>query len=331
MKKLTKEEFIKRAREIHGNKYDYSKVEYINNSTKVCIICPEHGEFWQTPNNHLNKKGCCICGGSSKLTKEEFIKRARDVHGNKYDYSKVEYKGMHTKVCIICPEHGEFWQTPANHVHWKQKCPTCTNNKKLTTEEFIKRAREVHGNKYDYSKVKYINNYTKVCIICPEHGEFWQTPHHHITNKCECPICNISRLENEVKKLLNKKEIIYKWQVKRNIFEWLHQQSLDFYLPDYNIVIECQGEQHFVPIDYFGGINRFVDTIERDRKKKNLVINNGNKIIYIIEKRFEKNIKSNILLEEIYSNVPIVWVEIDKNGNLKNDDKQKLIETILNL
>ena len=124
MGKKTKEEFIKGARKKHGDKYDYSKVDYVNKRTKVCIICHEHGEFWQTPSSHLQGKGCPICGGTSTLTKEELIKKARKVHDNKYNYTKVEYVNNKTKVCIICPEHGEFWQTPYDHFYGCG-CPKC--------------------------------------------------------------------------------------------------------------------------------------------------------------------------------------------------------------
>ena len=179
-KKMTTEEFIAKAREVHGDKYNYSKVEYINRRTKVCIICPEHGEFWQAPNSHLNGRGCPKCGGIYKYTTEDFIAKAREVHGDKYDYSKVEYITKKTKVCIICPKHGEFWQKPANHL-LGQGCPKCGGSAKLTTDDFIAKAREVHGDKYDYSKVEYVNSKTPVCIICPEHGEFWQKPNYHLS------------------------------------------------------------------------------------------------------------------------------------------------------
>lgn len=184
----TAEEFINKAREVHGNKYDYSKINYVNSRTKVCIICPEHGEFWQKPNDHLMGKGCPKCSGNGKLNTNEFIKKARAVHGDKYDYSKVEYVNTNTKVCIICPKHGEFWQTPSGHLSGKG-CHKCyKESRSSTTEEFINKAREIHGNKYDYSKVNYVNAYTKVCIICPEHGEFWQIPAVHL-NGHGCPNC----------------------------------------------------------------------------------------------------------------------------------------------
>ena len=189
-----KEQFIEEAKKVHGDYYDYSKVEYVNSKTKVCIICPEHGEFWQTPGGHLAGNGCPICFGTHKRTNEEFIREAKKIHGNKYDYSNVVYVNNHTKVCIICPEHGEFWQTPERHIAQKQGCPKCYDNKRGDTlrknnDWFIEKAREVHGNKYDYSKVDYVNNHTKVCIICPEHSEFWQTPSSHINAKQGCPRC----------------------------------------------------------------------------------------------------------------------------------------------
>ena len=188
-KQLTTEEFIRRAKEIHGDKYDYSKVEYVGSKTKVCIICTEHGEFWQTPNGHLNGKGCPICSGRNPLTTAEFIHKAKEVHGDKYDYSKVKYVNSYTKVCIICPEHGEFLMTPHCHLDGKG-CSKCAMYKrgKLTTEDFINKANEVHGDKYDYSKVKYTRRDSKVCIICPEHGEFWQKAANHL-NGNGCPKC----------------------------------------------------------------------------------------------------------------------------------------------
>ena len=214
MKKLTTEKFIKKSRLIHGDKYDYSKVDYVNNRTKVCIICPEHGEFWQTPNSHLNGNGCFKCNkkGAPKSTTEKFIKKSRLIHGDKYDYSKVEYNGNKTKVCIICPEHGEFWQTPAHHAHGVG-CPTCANNNKgkynlLGRENFIKRANKIHGDRYDYSKVEYANANKKVCIICPEHGDFWQTPSAHLNGKQGCPKC-YGNIKSTTEEFIKKSRLIH--------------------------------------------------------------------------------------------------------------------------
>ena len=148
-KKLTKEIFIKRAIKIHGNKYDYSKVEYKNICTKICIICSIHGEFWQEANSHLSGRNCFKCNGSEKHTKEIFSNKAIKIHGNKYDYSKVEYKGNKIKVEIICPVHGSFWQRPDNHLQGN----TCGKCRMSNGEEKIKWFLEENNIKFEYQKL----------------------------------------------------------------------------------------------------------------------------------------------------------------------------------
>jgi predicted nucleic acid-binding Zn-ribbon protein len=273
-KKLTTEQFIKKAIEVHGDKYDYSKVEYVNSETKVCIICPEHGEFWQVPHSHLNGNGCPDCGGNKRKTTEQFIKKAIEVHGDKYDYSKVEYINANTKVCIICPEHGEFWQTPRNHLNGKG-CLDCCGSRKKTTEQFIKEAREVHGNKYDYSKVDYVNGKTKVCIICPKHGEFYQKPERHLQGQ-GCPKCNSSKLESEISNYFPEFE-------REKTFDWLKDKKplrLDFYDDDLKLGIECQGLQHFTPVNHFGGKRRFDKGLRLDKLKYKQCHEHGIDIVY---------------------------------------------------
>lgn len=203
--------FVKKAKEKYGDKYDYSKVNYINNRTKVCIICPEHGEFWQTPHNHLHFEGCNICSKNKQIKKrnngDDFEKLSILKHGNKYDYSKVEYVNNKTKVCIICHEkdaygreHGEFWQTPKAHYLRGDGCPKC-NLKVIDTEDFIIQAKQVHGDKYDYSRA-IVDGRNKVCIICPEHGEFWQSIKHHL-NGHGCKECGKKSISVKNRKTLN--------------------------------------------------------------------------------------------------------------------------------
>ena len=308
--KLTTEKFIERAKQIHGCKYDYSKVKYVKSVEKVCIICPEHGEFWQTPSMHLNGQGCKKCYGNQKSDTKEFIEKAQKIHGNKYDYSKVNYVNNYTKVCIICPEHGEFWQKPNNHLHGNgcKKCSykNAVRRQKKEKNTFIEHAIKVHGNCYDYSKSTYVNNKTKICIICHEkdkfgieHGEFWQRPDNHLNGQ-QCPKCSkkISKLEKKIKNALNELHINFEQEKK---FEWLNNQRLDFYLPDYNIAIECQGEQHFKPIDFAGkGIEWAKKQLEniknRDLIKKKLCIKNGICILYYTSKKF-KNLDENYITD----------------------------------
>ena len=203
-------DIIAKFRKIHGDKYDYSKVIYNSNKKKVCIICPEHGEFWMTPSGHLSGHSCPKCSGKYMDT-DFFIQKAKEVHGDRYDYSKTKYVRDKIKVIITCPEHGDFLQIPGSHLHGCG-CPYCGGSKKKTTELFIQESRKIHGGKYDYSKVEYVNNHTKVSIICPEHGEFWQTPREHL-NGCGCPECGLNsrrqkrRITNE--KFLEKANYIH--------------------------------------------------------------------------------------------------------------------------
>ena len=189
--KYTKDIFIEKAIEKHGKKYDYSKVNYINSQTKVCIICSKHGEFWQNPNSHLNGRGCPKCGVDSlknktRRSQEDTIKQFIKIHKDKYNYDNVRYVNNNTLVSIICPEHGEFWQTPHSHLSG-QGCPKCAIDKnsrkyRKSLDEFIKEAKEIYGDKYLYDKVKYVNKDTKICVICPKHGEFFITPRNFLRN-----------------------------------------------------------------------------------------------------------------------------------------------------
>lgn len=311
MKRTTKEEFIKKAKEIHGSKYDYSKVEYINNKTKVCIVCPKHGEFWQRPADHLKGNGCYFCGRKrctgKKVTTESFVNNAIQIHGNRYDYSKVEYVDSKTKVCIICPEHGEFWQLPTAHISG-QGCPKCKKYKigknKYNTEIYINKAKKVHGDRYDYSLVEYEYSTKKICIICPKHGEFWQEASRHLMGD-NCPKCKNSMLEMKVSDFLTENGIKYITKCTKTTLCWLGKQHLDFYLPEYNVAIECQGGQHFKSVSFFGGEKMFNENMKRDATKLKKCQKNGVRLLYFTKENYEyflgeKLIKStDALLTEI--------------------------------
>lgn len=291
-RKLTNDEYIDRAKNVNGEKYDYSLTKYVNSQTKVCVLCKEHGAFYTMPFNHLKGHGCRKCANNiisnnKKLTTKEFIEKAKEKHGDKYDYSKVEYNGALEKIHIICHEHGEFTQRPNDHLNGCG-CPKCGEKTvwdkrgRITTEEFIEKAKAVHGDKYNYSKVRYANKRTKVCIICPEHGEFWQTPGRHLMSD-GCPICNESKLEIEMSQLLKKYNVNFE---KEKRFSWLKDKGdmrIDFYLPDYNIGIECQGVQHYRPTVFGGSDDKyylFKEQIRRDKLKKELCNKNNIKIMY---------------------------------------------------
>ena len=289
-RKLTTEEFVDRARKIHGDKYDYSKVEYINTKKKVCIICPEHGEFWMKPNDHLSRKyGCHKCGWieegkNARKTVDEFIREAREKYGDVYDYSKVVYEKNNKKVCIISHETdaygveiGEFWQTPANHIAYGYSGDMVP----VTTERFIARAKKIHGDLYSYNKTIFNNSKTKVIISCPIHGDFEQLPHLHLRGE-GCPKCkNKSVLEKRVRNLLVELDVKF---IEQKRFDFLGKQSVDFFIPDINVAIECQGRQHFIKSSLW---EEFEVLLQRDRKKKKLCNDNGIKVIYVINKKYK--------------------------------------------
>lgn len=180
-RKFTILDFIEKSKYTHGDKYNYENVEYINNNTKVCIICREHGEFWQTPASHWNGCGCPMCVFRFRNT-DEYVTYAKLIHGDRFDYSKVEYTTRDDYIKIICPIHGEFKQGAQSHLI-TDGCQACSNKKKKTNDDFVRESGKIHNYKYDYSKSKYINFNTKLTITCPIHGDFEQYPTNHLRGR----------------------------------------------------------------------------------------------------------------------------------------------------
>ena len=302
------ESFISCAKKKHGDKYDYSKVKYVNTKTNVTITCPIHGDFETTPNRHLNGVGCSRCankykGKNGTYTTEEFIKKAIKKYGDEFDYSKTDLNdkdenGMVTvtshRICIDGQEYGDIKVNPKTFLyrHFKLK-------HFLNTDYFVRISNFVHNYKYDYSKcdLKYKDKNGKVTIICPIHGEFKQSPHAHLKGD-GCVLCRNTQegiFYNEFKQLYPNIEI-----VRQKRFDWLERQSLDFYLPQYNIAIEYQGNIHF---EYNKKIHKedidFVNQQERDKRKNELCKTNGVKLIYF---SFD-NKRKKFLTEKVYNKV----------------------------
>lgn len=199
LKRLTKEVFVERARCVHKDKYDYSLVNYVNSATKIAIICPIHGVFEQRPSSHLAGRGCQICARiseSSCADTDSFIRLSKMAHRDKYGYERTVYRSSKGKVVITCPEHGDFMQSPRLHLRGCS-CPKCAHKYSMAnrsnTEDFVKKSKLVHGNKYEYSKTVYVNKRTKLCITCPAHGDFWQLPESHVLRGEGCPLCYFER------------------------------------------------------------------------------------------------------------------------------------------
>lgn len=227
--RITNTKFKERARLIHGDLYDYSKVDYKKHREGVLIICKLHGEFSQRVDTHLRGSICKKCAIIKQAAKQtlnikEFVKKAKEVHKGNYDYSKTQYADSRERIKIICKKHGEFLQVASKHLRGKG-CSECgkeksTNSRTYTKAVFIEKAKKTHGNTYDYSKVRYSGHDTKVKILCHIHGCFRQTPCSHLNQKSGCPICGRNsagyRKSDFVGRCKNSKAILYLIQVYGN-------------------------------------------------------------------------------------------------------------------
>ena len=280
MKKLTTEEFIQKAKVVHKEKYIYAKTVYINSRSKVIITCPIHGDFEQLANSHLQGQGCPKCNAKNiPITKKQFILESKKTHGDKYDYSLVpKLPGGHNKIPIICPKHGIFYQT--TYCHKKgQGCPQCASEQQskrqsYTWEKLKTKFITIHDNKYNYSKVEYIDMNTPICIICPIHGEFWQKPSVHI-RYAGCPKCKSSKGELLIGEILNSLKIPYitQYKIKINNGNVFIDYMISFKNTQY--FIEYNGEQHYIPIEHFGGAIKFEKQKKRDQNVREYCQNNN--------------------------------------------------------
>ena len=308
------EQFISSFNKVNdklNNQFTCPFEEYTNQNTPIQFHCNECGNtFERKPTVFIYMNHTCpYCNNKNRnrtYSTDEFINKANEIHYNQYDYSKTEYKGSDKKICVIChkkdefgEEHGEFYVTPHSHIGKMQSgCPKCAK-KFGSKERFIKLANHKFNNFYDYSLVDYKNALTDVKIICPIHGIFDITPNEHLTGR-GCPHCQESKMEHIVRTLLLDNNIDFEFQKR---FDWLKPLSLDFYLPQYNIAIECQGGQHFKPIDFFGGEEKYKRTVEYDTKKKELCQQHSIKLLYFsnlnIEYPYEVITNTETLLENI--------------------------------
>lgn len=267
--------YIDSFKRIHGHKYNYDLVEYINNKTKVKIVCEKHGIFEQRPDCHISGDGCPDCGGNKKTTNGEFIKKSKIRHGGKYDYKLVTYKNNITKVDIICKKHGIFNQTPKVHLK-TNGCPKCSKNKKLTKEDFVEKSRIFHKDRYDYSKVEIVNSHTPVIITCKKHGDFKQQPYKHM-QKRGCPKCRNSKGIITICNLLQSKNIEY--EMEKTLDGCVSKNNnllyFDIHIPIMNIYIEYDGEQHFRPVKNWGGKKALNEIKDRDNRKNRFCIENN--------------------------------------------------------
>lgn len=283
--------------DIHGKKYNYANTIYVRSNQKVTIDCPEHGPFNIRPNNHLNGQGCPKCGGRD-IGYSDIIERNYLKYGDLYKILNKEYVTTDKKLTFLCTKHNiEFTSNIHNHL----KCVVCQECRKENallklidyTDTFIAKAKAIHGKLYDYRMVKYTGNKNKVHVICKKHGSFYVRPDIHLAKQCGCPTCNASKGELKIYHFLNNKKIDF----SREYSIPGHRFRYDFYLPKYNLLIEFHGEQHYRPIEFFGGEDKFYTRVRYDRIKKTLAKNNKMGLLVIPYTKFKDipNILKNTL------------------------------------
>ncbi len=312
--------FLERARLKHGNKYDLSQVKYTVAKAKIKPICKIHGPFTVLPANFLRGTGCPKCASSTQITtmnaaamRKNIVNDFIAVHGDKYDYSKVKYQGICAKVTIICNQHGPFEQSPRNHLDDKG-CPQCGNQarteaQRLTQSEVLARFKEIHGERFDYSKFHYKDSKTKSTIICREvgHGPFQMNAQAHF-NEQACPRCAEPKGERRISKWLSEHSIEHVPQfgiLPKGKESDRYRLRYDFLLPAHNILIEFDGEQHYRPVRFHGISEEkskeiFAITKKRDRAKNKWAKQNGYQLLRI---RFDANtiqmLEETLLQQEI--------------------------------
>ena len=351
-KKLNINEFIEKCKLKNGDRYDYSEIkEYINNKSYYKIKCIKHDYLFEIRGDmHLQGQGCRKCKSEkiSSLYKnnlDDVISLFRKAHDDRYDYSEVkEYINCDTIVKIICKSHGIFNQSSRNH--WNgQGCVKCYNDIRYTklrsnVENFIKKSKSIHGDKYDYSKVEYQNSKTLVEIICKSHGSFFKKPNNHINGDKEgCPKCSSSYGERIIYSILKENNIKFITQKKFDGCKFKKSLKFDFYLPDYNTCIEYNGEQHYRSVDFYGGDEGYELSKIRDNIKNNYCLNNNINLLIIkynddIISKLEKKLKVNLINSDFIYDKYISYEEavlILKDSKIKSQKEYHLCYKDINI
>lgn len=305
---LSNDDFISRSVEKHQGVYSYNKTNYVDMKTKATITCSVHGDFYQLPSIHLRGAGCIKCAGVDRHTTCLVIQKFISVHGDKYGYEKVEYKNLKTKILIRCQKHGYFEQAPTHHLQGKG-CMICGGCYRLSSDLFVQKSIKVHGARYSYEKVKYINNRTNICITCVKHGDFLQTPQKHLSGH-GCHECGKENNNKSVR--LSTKQFIEKAKEK-------HGLVYDYSLVDYvnahkkiKIICKIHGEFQQNPDSHLrgAGCSKCVGSVSRPEiELVNLINSHG---LEVLENKSINNGKGNIFRFDCV--IPKKKVAIEFNG-----------------
>lgn len=285
-----KTRFFNQCQKLYGGFYDYTKSIFERREDNIIVICPIHGEFTINVKSHMEGAICPQCRKiikktRPKLTNEQFIKKCQDKYGDKFTYENTNFIDYNTPIKVNCVKHGEIEVAPKHFLYdSKYGCKLCSSeSQQLTYETFLEKAKKIHHNMYDYSKVKYNNNHTKVCIVCPKHGEFWMTPNAHISQKQNCPKCieRTSVWEKEIKEFIESIGV----KIDNNNREILNGKEIDIFIPNFNIGIECNGVYYHS--------EAFITDKNYHINKTNCANNKNIKLIHIFEDEWKT--KQNIV------------------------------------
>jgi len=338
------EKFLKKAKEIHGDKYDYSKVTSYEKNKIVTITCPKHGDFTKKASYHIyENRGCPKCSKKNtdkgNLTTDEFIIKAIGVHGNMYNYTKTNYTNKRTNVTIICKIHGVFKQLPLNHTTGRG-CPKCGTEKQaskitMTQEDYIKKAKEVHGDRYDYSKIVYKAMRYKVLIICKIHGEFKQTSGEHILGS-NCPKCSFTTFSKGQIEWLTYLSKRYKKNIRTALspdgeYRIVNKIPVDGYCEATNEVFEFHGTfyhgcpRFYSPDAYNSVCKRTMGELyNRTIEKENMIRKLGYKLTIIWEDEWHKIRESILKIQRFINGKPMKLNRADLSKDISHNNLHKV-------
>ncbi len=307
------ERFVEQARAKHGDRFDYSTSQWLGFVKPISLVCRKHGPCMTTPKAHLANPsgGCAKCRQqllhcALSLGTEEFIRRAREVHGDRYDYHLVQYKDTSDPVVIVCREHGPFRMKPCRHLSGRG-CKKCAfhrigHERQLPFWDFVERVMEVHGvNRYQYELKDFVNMHSKISIECPKHGKFLQTVASHLRGS-GCPRCVQSAGEQRLRETLQMLDVEFVEQAKFPDCRDRYPLRFDFFVPDQRLLIEFDGRQHYENSELWGGEEELVETQRRDAIKNRFAERKGYRLLRIPFYDYD-NIED-ILLDELTTTRP---------------------------
>lgn len=282
MKRRTTEEFIELCKKRHNNFYIYNPetIGFVNNTSRIKVTCPIHGEFEIIAGYHLHRGKCSLCNPNSKKnfvkcnnlkykTDEELINQLNCIHGDNYDLSNVHVCRMTDYIHPVCKKHNIELNISLRDFIKGKGCKLCgieksKEKRKYPIEEYIKTCNVIYNNVYDYSEISYNSLRDYIYPICPIHGKFKVSADAHLRLNCGCQKCGCGRHTFAATRLFNFIQSYFNDAVQEKTIDRLR---LDIYIPSLNTAIEYQGLQHFIPIDFYGGEKAFIKQQERDKRK----------------------------------------------------------------